>query len=185
LGNVFVTNGYIEPEPLQAILPWLHAANVDLKSFRDSFYRRICRARLAPVLDTLQRLRDAGVWLEVTTLVIPGLNDASEELMDIARFIKGLGPDVPWHVSAFHPTYRMTDRPRTSATTLQRAREIGQQEGLWFVYTGNLPGDEGENTYCPGCQARVIRRVGFQVVSLEGEDGRCGHCQRELAIRMS
>ena len=182
LKNVFVTNGYIEAGPLEAIHPWLDGANVDLKSFRDSFYRRVCRARLAPVLDTLKRMRSLGIWLEVTTLLIPGRNDEEQELRDIARFLHGLGEEVPWHISAYHPTYRMTDRPRTPVKTLRRAWEIGKEEGLLFVYTGNVPGDEGENTYCPGCGALVIRRWGFQVLSMDLEKGRCTRCNRELPI---
>ncbi len=184
LENVFVTNGYIEAGPLEAIQPWLHGANVDLKSFRDSFYRRVCRARLAPVLDTLKRMRSLGIWLEVTTLLIPGRNDEEEELRDIARFLRGLGEDVPWHVSAYYPTYKMTDRPRTPLKTLRRAWEIGREEGLLFVYTGNVPGDEGENTYCPQCGTCVIRRHGFQVLSMDLEDGRCHQCKREIPGRM-
>jgi pyruvate formate lyase activating enzyme len=184
LKNVFVTNGYIEPGPLEAIQPWLDGANVDLKSFRDSFYRKICRARLAPVLDALKRMRSLGVWVEVTTLLIPGLNDEDEELRDIARFLRGLGEDVPWHVSAYYPTYRMTDRPRTPVKTLRRAREIGREEGLLFVYTGNVPGDEGENTCCPQCGACVIRRYGFQVLSMDLEHGKCHRCNREVPGRL-
>lgn len=184
LANVFVTNGYTEAEPLTAIHPWLHAANLDLKSFSDAFYRRVCKARLAPVLDTLKRMRSLGIWVEVTTLLIPGLNDDEGELRDIARFLRGLGEDVPWHVSAFHPTYKMTDRPRTPVKTLQRAWEIGREEGLLFVYTGNVPGDQGENTICPDCGTCLIRRYGFQVLSMELEDGKCHRCKREIPGRM-
>jgi pyruvate formate lyase activating enzyme len=183
LENVFVTNGYIEADPLEAIQPWLQGANVDLKSFRDTFYRRVCRARLAPVLDTLKRMRSLGIWLEVTTLLIPGRNDEEEELRDIARFLRDMGEDVPWHVSAYYPTYRMTDRPRTPLKTLRRAWEIGREEGLLFVYTGNVPGDEGENTTCPQCGASVIRRHGFQVLSMDLERGRCHQCKREVPGR--
>jgi pyruvate formate lyase activating enzyme len=184
LANVFVTNGYIEASPLETIQPWLHGANVDLKSFRESFYRRVCRARLAPVLDTLKRMRSLGIWVEVTTLLIPGLNDEEEELRDIARFLRGLGEDLPWHVSAFHPTYRMTDRPRTALKALRRAWEIGKEEGLLFVYTGNVPGDQGENTYRPQCGACVIRRHGFQVLSVQLDQGRCHRCKREIPLRI-
>jgi pyruvate formate lyase activating enzyme len=184
LKNVFVTNGYIEPGPLEAIQPWLHGANVDLKSFRDSFYRRVCRARLAPVLDTLKRMRSLGIWLEVTTLLIPGRNDGEDELRDMARFLYALGEDVPWHVSAYYPTYKMTDRPRTPVRTLRRAWEIGREEGLLFVYTGNVPGDEGENTTCPGCGTYVIRRHGFQVLSMDLEEGKCHRCNRDIPGRL-
>ena len=176
LRNVFVTNGFTEAEPLEEASAWLHAANVDLKSFRDAFYRKVCRGRLTPVLETLERMRRLGIWLEVTTLVIPGLNDSEEELRDVARFLRGLGKEVPWHVSAFHPTYRMTGRPRTSPDRLRRAREIGLEEGLSFVYTGNLPGDFGENTYCPDCGDTVIRRRGFRVLSSGLDGDRCRRC---------
>jgi len=182
LKNVVVTNGYIRPEPLKEIGPWLHGANVDLKSYRDSFYRDICKARLQPVLDTLQLMRSLGIWVEVTTLLIPGRNDEEEELRDLARFIVGLGPEVPWHVSAFHPTYRMTDRPRTSGSSLRRAREIGMAQGLLFVYTGNIPGDKGESTYCPQCGSCVIERYGFQVTSRNMEQGKCNGCGQEIPI---
>ena len=136
------------------------------------------------MLDTLKRMRSMGIWLEVTTLLIPGRNDEEEELKDIARFLRGLGEDVPWHVSAYYPTYRMTDRPRTPLKTLRRAWEIGREEGLLFVYTGNVPGDEGENTTCPQCGTCVIRRHGFQVLSMDLEHGRCHQCKREVPVRM-
>ncbi len=182
LKNVFVTNGFTEREALEAIRPWLHAANVDLKSFRDAFYRRICRGRLAPVLKTLEWMRDAGVRLEVTTLLIPGLNDDEGEVREIARFVRGLGREIPWHVSAFHPTYRLTDRGPTPVKTLRRARELGQEEGLAFVYTGNIPGDRGEQTYCPECGTCVIRRFGFRVLEIALEGGRCPRCGHPLPI---
>ena len=182
LKNVVVTNGYIRPEPLREIRPFLHGANVDLKSFRESFYRKICKAHLQPVLDTLQLMVSLGIWVEVTTLLIPGLNDEEQELRDIAGFIAGLGREVPWHVSAFHPTYRMTDRSRTSGTSLRHARDIGMEEGLHFVYTGNIPGNKGENTYCPRCGACVIGRYGFQVTSQDWEQGKCKDCGQEIPI---
>ena len=180
--NVFVTNGYINAEPLELVAPYLHAANVDLKSFTDEFYRKVCKARLAPILDTLRRMKDLGIWVEITTLLIPGLNDSEHELRELARFIRSLGSEVPWHVSAFYPTYRMTDRPRTPVKTLQRARSWGLEEGLQFVYTGNIPGEEGENTFCPGCGFQVITRVGFSTHGTGLEDTRCSKCKRELPL---
>lgn len=182
LKNVFVTNGYTRPEPLQAVRPWLHAANVDLKSFRDGFYRQVCRGRLQPVLDTLSLLKRLGVWLEVTTLLIPGRNDDEQELRELAAFLRGLGPETPWHVSAFHPTYRMTDRGRTPLSTLRAARRIGLEEGLRFVYTGNAPGDEGEHTLCPACGACAIRRHGFRIVEMNMDGERCGACGHRLPV---
>jgi len=183
LKNVFVTNGYTQAEPLRAIQPWLHAANVDLKSFRDDFYRRVCRGRLQPVLDTLALLKSLGVWLEVTTLVIPGWNDDPGELRDLAAFLRGLDPEIPWHVSAFHPTYRMTDRPRTPVAALREARRIGLEQGLLYVYTGNAPGDDGENTICPACGACAIRRHGFRVVERNLDGDRCAACGHRLPLR--
>jgi len=180
--NVFVTNGYTAAEPLEAIAPWLRAANVDLKSFRDSFYRKVCLARLAPVLETLKKMLALGIWVEVTTLLIPGLNDDERELRELAGFLRDLDPGIPWHVSAFHPTYRMTDRPRTPRRTLQRAAEIGREEGLRYVYTGNVPGDEGENTFCPGCGRCVIRRFGFRVVAADLEGRKCRHCGHAIPL---
>jgi len=150
---------------------------VDLKAFRDEFYRRECGARLQPVLDSLVYMKRHGVWLEVTTLVIPGRNDSDEELRDIARFVAtDLGAETPWHVSRFYPTYRLTDAPPTPVATLRRAREIGLQEGLLYVYEGNVPFGEGESTFCPGCGRAVIQRRGFQVVLNEARGGHCAHC---------
>lgn len=181
LRNVFVTNGYISAEPLRAIAPFLDAANVDLKSFSDDFYKRVCGARLQPVLDALKLYRDLGIWIEVTTLVIPGENDADDDLGGCARFIAGeLGADVPWHVSAFHPTYLLQNRPRTPAETLRRARRIGLEAGLRFVYEGNLPG-EGEDTACPVCGNTLIERAGFSVRTNRLRGGNCPQCGTAVA----
>ncbi|MEA1927441.1 MAG: AmmeMemoRadiSam system radical SAM enzyme, partial [Candidatus Auribacterota bacterium] len=160
--NIFVTNGFMTAEALEMINPVLDGANVDLKSFRDDFYREICGGRLQPVLDTIRKMYELGIWLEVTTLIIPGHNDSEEELESIARFLSGISPDIPWHVSAFYPTYRLTSAPRTPVSTLQRAREIGQSAGLRYVYTGNIPGDDGENTYCSNCGKVIIERNGYR-----------------------
>ncbi|MGQ9485128.1 MAG: AmmeMemoRadiSam system radical SAM enzyme [Desulfosoma sp.] len=162
LKNVFVSNGYMTPEAMQkAAETFLDAANVDLKAFRDRFYKEMCGARLEPVLETLRGMKRLGIWLEVTTLLIPGLNDDPQELKELAEFLVSLGPETPWHVSRFHPTYRLTDRPPTPVATLRQAREIGLKAGLHYVYTGNVPGDEGENTYCPQCGAVIFKRHGF------------------------
>ena len=178
--NVFVTNGFTSPEALRAIAPFLDGANVDLKSFRETFYKKICGAKLAPVLESLKLYRELGIWLEVTTLVIPGENDSDRELGEIAAFIAGeLGPGVPWHVSAFHPTYRLTNRPRTPAATLRRACEAGRAAGLKYVYEGNIPG-EGEDTFCPSCGVSVISRLGFSVKENRLEEGSCPRCRSPL-----
>jgi pyruvate formate lyase activating enzyme len=179
LKNVFVTNGYITPEALREIKPYLHAANIDLKGFRDDFYRTICGAKLQPVLDTIRLYREYGIWIEITTLIIPGHNDSDEELAGIARFIKTVGEDIPWHVSRFHPTYQLIDKPPTPVETLQRARQIGLQEGLRYVYEGNVPG-EGEDTLCWSCKKKLIERIGFSVQKNTIHDGKCGYCGAKI-----
>ena len=177
LRNVFVTNGYMTAEALEMISPYLDAANVDLKAFSDQYYRDLCSARLKHVQATLKRMKALGVFVEVTTLIVPGLNDDPAELKGLADFIVNeLGPETPWHISRFHPTYQLTDRPSTPVATLALAREIGLDAGLRYVYTGNVPGDTGENTFCHGCGEIVIERVGFRVGRLGIENGRCVHC---------
>ena len=178
--NVFVTNGYMTREALESIRPYLHAANVDLKSFRDEFYRRICGARLQPVLESIQHMKALGIWVEVTTLIIPTENDSEEELRDIARWIYNLDPSIPWHVSAFYPAYKMTHLPRTPVSIIERAREIGLEEGLRYVYTGNVPGDPGESTYCYNCKEILIERYGFFVRRNLIEGGKCPYCRADI-----
>jgi len=167
-------------EALDRIRPYLDAANVDLKSFNEKFYKEVCGARLSPILDSLRRMRQMGIWVEITTLVIPTLNDSNQEFEEIARFILSLGQEVPWHISAFHPTYKMLKLPRTPATTLHRAREIGMKAGLRYVYCGNIPGEEGEDTFCPHCGRRVIERIGFRVNKNEVVNGACAHCHGKM-----
>jgi pyruvate formate lyase activating enzyme len=179
LKNVFVTNGYITPEALQVMRPYLDAANIDLKGFRDDFYRKVCGARLQPVLDAIKLYKEYGIWIEITTLVIPGHNDSDEDLRGIARFIKSVGADVPWHVSRFHPTYKLLDQPITPRETLARARQIGFDEGLRYVYEGNIPG-EGEDTFCPNCEQVVLERVGFSVKATAMDSGKCGKCGTKI-----
>jgi pyruvate formate lyase activating enzyme len=174
--GVFVTNGYITPEPLEKIRPFLFALNVDLKSFNPDYYLRVVGGKLQPVLDSLKKMKELGFWLEITTLVVPTKNDSDDELGKIAEFIRSLGPEVPWHVSAFHPDYKMTDLPRTSVTKLRRARQIGLNAGLRYVYTGNIPGDEGECTFCYHCGAMVIQRRGFSILDNRIANGTCPDC---------
>lgn len=182
LKNIFVTNGYTTPAALEAIAPYLDAANVDLKAFSEKFYREVTGASLAGVLDCLRDYRRLGIWLEVTTLVIPGWNDDPDELRQLAGFIATeLGRDVPWHVSAFHPTYQMLDRPPTPAATLKRAAAIGREAGLHHVYVGNLPVAGGEDTCCPQCGVTVINRRGFQLLDQVIEHGRCRSCGAVIA----
>lgn len=175
--NIFVTNGYMSGEALDMIHPVLDAANVDLKAFSDEFYKKQCSARLTPVLETLKKMKTLGVFVEVTTLIIPGLNDDPAELKELAEFIAtDLGNDTPWHVSRFHPTYRLTDLPPTPVKTLLRARDIGIAAGLKNVYTGNIPGQEGEDTVCYGCGKILIKRMGFTVFENRIENSRCPDC---------
>jgi pyruvate formate lyase activating enzyme len=184
IASVYVTNGYMTREMLEMFQgvtsdhePWLDAANVDLKAFRDETYKKVCGARLQPVLDSLKAMKELGVWVEVTTLVVPDMNDSEAELGDIARFIAvELGAETPWHVSRFHPDYQMQDRGPTPAATLQRAYELGRDAGLRYVYVGNLPGAHLEDTLCPNCGQTVIGRWGFQVTQRRIRDGKCTNC---------
>jgi pyruvate formate lyase activating enzyme len=178
--NVFVTNGYITPEALREISPYLDAANIDLKSFSDDFYRKNCGARLEPVLDSIRLYKSLGVWIELTTLIIPTLNDSEEELRKIAEFIKEVGEDIPWHITQFHPTYKLIDQPRTPVTTLRRARQIGLEAGLRYVYEGNVPGENGENTYCHKCHKMLIHRLGYRIIENKIKNSACPYCGAEI-----
>jgi len=180
--NVYVTNGYIETKPLKKLATIMDAANVDLKSFSDDFYQKICGARLEPVLKNLKLMKKLGIFVEITTLVIPGKNDDTENLKAIAKFIKKeLGAKTPWHVSAFYPTYKMLDVPSTQAEKLLKAREIGLKAGLKFVYIGNIPGGDGENTFCPKCKTINIERFGFNI-KRQDNHGKCRQCKAKLNI---
>ena len=175
--NVFVTNGYMTSEALEMISPYLDAANVDLKAFNEKFYKEICKAKLEHVKETLKLMKSLGIFVEVTTLLIPGLNDDKHELEMLAEFlVKSLGPETPWHISRFHPTYKLLDRPSTPVETLVMAREIGIKSGLKYVYTGNVPGDNGENTFCYKCKNMLIDRWGFDVRKNLIKNGKCTHC---------
>jgi len=188
IASVYVTNGYMTPEMLDLFQglggghdPWLDAANVDLKAFRDETYKKVCGARLQPVLDSLKRMKELGVWVEVTTLVVPDMNDSEAELGDIARFIAAeLGVETPWHVSRFHPDYKMYDREATPPTVLRRAYELGKEAGLRYVYLGNLPGAHLEDTHCPNCGRSVVGRWGFQVLQRNMRDGHCAQCSAPI-----
>jgi pyruvate formate lyase activating enzyme len=180
LANNFVTNGYMTEEALTAIRPWLDAANVDLKAFKDETYRKVCGARLEPVLDSIRLMRKLGIWVEVTTLVVPGLNDGADELTAIARFIAGVDPDIPWHISRFHPDFEYTDAPPTPVKTLRAAYEIGKKEGLRYLYVGNIQG-ESEDTRCPKCGQVLVRRRGFFVAENRLTTGRCPSCAAAVA----
>lgn len=180
LANIYVTNGYMSREMLDLLHPNLDAANVDLKSFRKKTYQRYVRARLQSVLDSLIKMRALGIWVEVTTLVIPGINDEMEELREMAQFIaRELGSDTPWHLSRFFPGYRMQDRPPTPLRTLQRGREIGLEEGLRYVYVGNVL--EKSDTNCPKCGELLIVRNGYAIVKNSVGEGCCPTCGMKIA----
>jgi pyruvate formate lyase activating enzyme len=186
LGNVFVSNGYITPEALETIAPYLDAANIDLKGFSDDFYREVAGASLQGVLDCLRDYHRHGIWLEVTTLLIPGRNDDPEELRQLTRFIaEELGPETPWHVTGFYPTYKLQDAPPTPLASLQTARKIGQQAGLQFVYTGNRGDADSESTRCPACRKLVIERSGFRLVTNHLQQGQCPWCPAVIPGRFS
>jgi pyruvate formate lyase activating enzyme len=176
LKNIFVTNGYMTEDALRTIHPHLHGANVDLKAFGEDFYQKRCGGKLAGVLQSLRVMKELGVWVEITTLIIPGLNENEEELKNLAQFIASLGPETPWHISRFHPMYKMLDRSPTSVQILEKARKIGMDAGLRYVYTGNVPGDTGEDTYCYHCGNLLVDRMGFQVRKYRIQGKKCYHC---------
>jgi len=180
LKNVFVSNGYMSEQATKILSPFLSAANIDIKAFSDSFYKRVCGARLQPVLDSVRLLKELGVWIEVTTLVIPGLNDSDKELSDIATFLASIDDSIPWHVSGFYPSYKMMDIAPTSVTALKRARQIGFESGLKYVYTGNRPGSGDEDTLCPGCNHRVIKRHGYRIEAMLLKAGSCPGCGESI-----
>jgi len=183
LKNIFVTNGFMTTQAIEKLSDVLDGANIDLKAYSDDFYKNICGGRLEPVKEAIIAMHEKGIWVEVTTLVIPGYNDDPHELEAIADFLLSVDPEIPWHISAFYPTYHLTDAPPTSAKTLTRAREIGLARGIKFVYTGNIPGDEGENTYCPNCGKLLIHRVGFNIFENFLENGVCPACHAHLKGR--
>jgi pyruvate formate lyase activating enzyme len=187
LRNVFVTNGYITSPALNQISPFLDAANIDLKGFSEKFYREVVHAKLGEVLETIIEYKRLGIWLELTTLIIPGHNDSDREIEQLARFIaEQVGVDTPWHVSQFYPTYRLTDQPRTPLATLRRARQIGLDAGLRNVYEGNVPGEGGENTRCPACGEPLILRHGFHIQENRIRDGKCPSCRMVIdGVEMS
>jgi len=179
----YVSNGNATPEVLDFLKPHVDLYKVDLKCFNDQTYRRHIGGTLAPVLDTIQRLKAMGIWLEIVTLVIPGMNDSEKELTETAQFIASVSKDIPWHVTAFHPDYKRTDRERTPAATLNLSWSIGKAAGLRYVYSGNLPGQVGstEDTICPQCEKTLVQRKGFQVLKNRlGSDGLCPDCSTPI-----
>lgn len=178
LYNNFVTNGYMTSQALQAIRPYLDSANVDLKGFTEDYYSRFCHAHLEPVLESIRLMKKLGIWVEITTLIIPGQNDSEKELKLIAEFIAGLGIEIPWHISRFHPDYKYLDSGETPVETLRKARTIGERSGLRYIYLGNVA--EGNNTYCYSCKNLLIKRAGFNVTENNIENNNCAKCNAAL-----
>ncbi len=183
LANVFVSNGYMTIEAIDFVKDWLNGINVDLKSFSDDYYKKLCKARLQPVLDTIKYIaKETDIWLEVTTLIVPGQNDSDDELKKLADFIVvEAGADVPWHISKFHPQYKYLDTNATPISTLERAAEIGKQAGLRYIYFGNVPGSKAECTFCYNCGKLLIDRVGYKITANNIENSHCSHCGTKIA----
>jgi len=181
----FVSNGNATPEALEYLRPWLDLYKVDLKSFNDRHYREL-GGRLEPILDSLRRIHSMGCWLEVVTLVVPGFNDSSAELHQMAEFLAGISPDIPWHVTAFHPDYKMTGPSATRPQDLLRAVEAGRDAGLRYIYAGNLPGELGglEDTRCPVCGETLVRRWGYRILEYRlTAEGTCPRCSAAIPGR--
>ncbi len=179
LKNIYVTSGFETNKALDLLEPYIDGMNIDIKAFTDEFYKEICGARLKPVLECVKYAYEKGIWIEITTLLIPGKNDSDEEIRNIARFIASVDVSIPWHISAFHPTYKMLDVPTTPASTLLKAYNIGKEEGLKYLYVGNIDDEDHQSTYCPKCNKRVIDRQGYigQYVTNElDENGICPYC---------
>jgi pyruvate formate lyase activating enzyme len=175
LRNIFVTNGYMTEEMLVMAKEYLDAANVDLKFFKDSSYKKICSGTLEPVLDSIRLMKKLGIWLEITTLVVTGENDSEEELRDIAEFIASVDTDIPWHISRFHPDYKFIDHQATPEETLKTAQQIGYKAGLKYIYAGNVYG-WGNDTPCHNCKKLLVEREGFLVLEYNIREGKCSFC---------
>jgi pyruvate formate lyase activating enzyme len=180
LYNVFVTNGFMTEEMIRMAQPFLDAANIDLKSYNDDYYRKLCKGRLEPVLKSIELMKKLGIWVEVTTLVVPGQNDSEEEFKKIAEFLNGIDPSIPWHISRFYPQYQMEGLESTPIKTMNRAYEIGKEAGLRYVYLGNVMG-KGTNTYCHQCSQLLIERVGYTIPKYKVKEGKCPECQTPVA----
>lgn len=178
--NVLVSNGYETDDALQLLKPYVDAINVDLKAFTEEFYRKLCHARLHHVLDTIRKVHDLGIWMEITTLIIPGQNDSPQELQNIAEFIASVDRNIPWHVSAFYPQYKMNDTQPTESAKLFEAHDIGKAAGLKYVYTGNIPEDDYSSTSCPACNELLIKRTAFGSQNLGVKNGRCSKCDEPI-----
>jgi len=182
LKNVFVTNGFQTPESVEAMSGLIDAANVDLKAFTDEFYRSQCGGRLHPVLDSIANMHAAGIHVEVTTLIVPGCNDTDEQLRGIAGFLADISPDIPWHISRFHPDYKETGIAPTPVETMLRAETLGRQQGLNYIYLGNVMLEGGQDTVCTGCGKVLVRRRGFARPDVCLTEPRCPGCGREVPL---
>lgn len=180
LRNVMVTNGYMSSESFDLIMPYLDAANIDLKAFTEDFYTHYCGARLAPVLETIKRMNANGIWIELTTLLIPGLNDGEDDIKQLIDFILGVDENIPWHVSRFFPHYRLTDVAVTPSASIYRCLETAAEKGLRYLYGGNIPGDEWAHTRCHHCGNLLIERAGYHTRILNMTDCRCDNCQTHI-----
>jgi len=184
IGNLVVSNGFINEKPLKDLCRKVDAYKIDLKSFDESYYRDVVHGRLNPVLDTIVRLRSYGIWTEIVYLVVPTLNDDPERIKAMAQWLyKEAGPDVPVHFSRFYPRYRLRNLPPTPVSTIETCQKIALDAGMHYVYVGNIPGNRGEHTYCPQCGNRVIERIGYTVTSMNLKNGRCGTCGHEIPGR--
>ncbi len=179
LKNIYVTSGYETHKAIDLLEPYIDAMNIDIKSFSDEFYKEVCGARLKPVLEAVKYAHQKGIWIEITTLLIVGKNDSDDEIRSIARFIADIDTSMPWHLSAFHPTYKMLDAPRTPKSALQRAYNIAKEEGLKYVYIGNINHQDYQSTYCPNCGKIVIDRGGeveYLIDNKLDDNGNCPYC---------
>jgi pyruvate formate lyase activating enzyme len=184
LKNIYVTSGYETHKAIDTIVPYLDGMNIDIKGYSQSFYRDICGASLKPVLDTIEYAHNKGIWIETTTLLIPNYNDSDDEIRAIAQFLADLDPRIPWHISAFHPMYKMLNVPRTPSKTLERAYQIGKDVGLKYVYVGNVDDETRESTYCPRCNKIVIERhghIGQYVTNYLIDKNSCHSCSTSIA----
>lgn len=183
LKNIYVTSGYETHKAIDLLEPYIDGMNIDIKSLNKEFYKEVCGGKLKPILECVKYTHEKGIWIEITTLLISGKNDSDEEIREIAKFIASIDKSIPWHLSAFHPMYKMKDVPRTPESTLLRAYKIAEEEGLKYVYTGNVDNEEHESTYCPECAKLVIQRsgtIGQFVDSQLEEDGRCPYCSSHI-----